>query len=92
MEDNSVIYRVGLWLLCNALPLTAIYLYTKFQFNPFYTFQDMAKTDIHYERLKGYGKITLYMHRIGLWFLCTVLSLTAIHLYTMFHFNPLSTF
>ena len=51
----------------------------------------MAKTDIHYERLKGYGKITLYMHRIGLWLLCTVLSLTAIHLYTMFHFNPLST-
>jgi len=26
MEDNSVIYRVGLWLLCIVFPLTAIYL------------------------------------------------------------------
>jgi len=26
MGDNSVIYRVGLWFMCTALPLTAIYL------------------------------------------------------------------
>jgi len=29
MGDNSIIYRVGLWFLCIALPLIAIYLYTK---------------------------------------------------------------
>ena len=52
MGDNSVIYRVGLWFLCIALPLTAIYLYTKFYFNPFCTFQDMTQTGILYENNK----------------------------------------
>jgi len=35
---------VGLWFLGFALPLTAIYLLTKFHFNTFCTFQDMART------------------------------------------------
>ena len=34
-----------------ALPLIYIYVCTKFNFNPFCTFQDMAKTGIHYEKM-----------------------------------------
>ena len=45
-------YRIGLWFLCTARSLTAIYLYTKFYLNPFSTFQDMARTGIHYEKNK----------------------------------------
>jgi len=32
--------EIGLWLLFSALPLTNIYVCTKFNFNPFCTFQD----------------------------------------------------
>ena len=39
---------IGLWLLSSALPLINIYECTKFNFNPFCTFQDMAQTGIHY--------------------------------------------
>jgi len=37
--------------LCTALPLIYIYLCTKFNLNPFSTFQDMAQTGIYYEKL-----------------------------------------
>ena len=47
MVNNPVIYMAGLWLLSTALPLAAIYLYIKFHFNPFCTFQDMDRTGIH---------------------------------------------
>ena len=50
MGDNSVIYRVELWFLCTALPLTAIYLQTKFDFNPFSTVQEMTRISNHYEK------------------------------------------
>jgi len=33
MGITQSIYRVALWLLYTALPLTAIYLYTKFHLN-----------------------------------------------------------
>jgi len=39
-------------------PLINIYVCTKFNFNSFGTFQDMAWTDIYYEEI-GYGEITL---------------------------------
>jgi len=35
--------KVGLWLLSTALPLINIYVCTKFNFNPFCTFQDIAR-------------------------------------------------
>ena len=44
------IYKVGLWFLCNGVPLTFIYLQTKFNINQFCTLKDMAQTDIHYEK------------------------------------------
>jgi len=39
--------------LSSALPLIYIYVCTKFNFNPFCTFQDMAQTEIHYEKKYG---------------------------------------
>jgi len=47
LEENETL---TLWFLCSALPLTVIYLFTKFHFNLFSTFQDMARTCIHYEK------------------------------------------
>jgi len=48
-EITQYIYRVGLWFLCMTLP--SIY---KFHFNPFCTFQDMARTGNTYEKwLRG---------------------------------------
>jgi len=38
--------------LSSVLPLININACTKFNFNPFCTFQDMAQTGIHYERNK----------------------------------------
>ena len=35
---------IGLYFLSSALPLINIYVCTKFHFNPFCTFQDMART------------------------------------------------
>ena len=54
-RDNQVKCQIGLWFLSSALPLINIYVCTKFNFNPFCTFQDMAQTGIHYEKkwLKG---------------------------------------
>ena len=54
-------YRVGLRFLCTALPLTDIYLKTKFHFNPFCTFQDIDQTGIHYEKkwLRGDNSINI---------------------------------
>ena len=52
---------------------------TKFNFNPYCTFQDMARTGIYYGK-NGYGKITLSIYKLGLLFWCTALSLTAIYL------------
>ena len=42
----------GLWYLPSALPLIHIYVCTKFNFNPFGTFKDMAQTGIQYEKRK----------------------------------------
>ena len=38
---------IGLWFLPSALPLIHIYVCTKFNFKPFITFQDMARTSNH---------------------------------------------
>jgi len=43
--------KIGLWLLSTVLPLINIYVCTKFNFNPFRTFQDMARTSNHYENM-----------------------------------------
>ena len=37
--------------MSSVLPFNNIYVRTKFHFNPFSTFQDMARTGIHYEKL-----------------------------------------
>ena len=67
--DNSVLYRVLSWFLYSALLLTAIYLYTEFNFNPFCTFQDMAQTGNHYEKclrrnnsINIQGRIMVLLH------------------------------
>ena len=40
----------------------------------------------------GYREITQYIHRVGLWFLGSVLPLIAIYLYTQFYLNVTSSF
>jgi len=45
--------------LSSALPLINIYVCTKFNFNPFCTFQDMAQTGIYYDKYKVKREITL---------------------------------
>ena len=57
-EITQVQCKIGVWFLSSALPLINIYV-CKFNFNPFYTFQDMARTGIHYEKNNCYGEITL---------------------------------
>jgi len=50
-EITKVKYKmIGLWFLSSSLPLIYIYVCTKFNFNPFSTFQDMARTSNHYEK------------------------------------------
>ena len=39
--------KIGLWFLSSALRLINIYVCIKFNFNPFCTFQDMARTRNH---------------------------------------------
>ena len=48
-EITQVKCKIGLWFLFCVLSPIYIYECTKFNFNPFCTFQDMARTDIHYE-------------------------------------------
>ena len=45
------VYTVEVWLLTTALPLIVIYLSNKFPFNLFCTFQDMAQTSIHIQKM-----------------------------------------
>ena len=52
-EITQVKCKIGLWFLSSALPLINIYVCTKFNFNPFCTFQDMAQTGIYYEKNKS---------------------------------------
>jgi len=54
MESNKerVNCKIGLWFLSSVFPLINIYVCTKFNFNPFCTFQDMTQTGIHYENNK----------------------------------------
>jgi len=80
-KSKDIIYvkcKVGLWFLSSALPLINIYVCTKFNFNPFCTFQDMAQTGIHYKTkwLRGGNSVNI----AGLWFLCIALPLNAIYL------------
>jgi len=42
--------KIGLWFLSSAHPPINIYVCTKFNFNPFCIFQDMAWTGIYYEK------------------------------------------
>jgi len=42
--------KIGLWFLSTVLPIINIYVYTKCNFNPFSTFQDMARISNHYEK------------------------------------------
>ena len=43
--------KIGLEFLSSVLPLIYIYVCSKFNFNPFCTFQDMARTSNHYENI-----------------------------------------
>jgi len=48
-EITQVKCKIGLWFVSSALPLIYIYLCTKYIFNPFCTFKDVAQTGIHYK-------------------------------------------
>ena len=50
-RDNTVNIQGRIMVIVPFLPLTDIYLLTKFHFNPFCTFQDMARTGNNYEKL-----------------------------------------
>ena len=47
--------KIGLWFSSSALPLIYIYICTKFNFNPFCTFKDMAQTGIHFDKKQLWG-------------------------------------
>ena len=49
-RDNTVNIQGRIMVIVPFLPLTDIYLLTKFHFNPFCTFQDMARTGNNYEK------------------------------------------
>jgi len=48
-------------------------------FNPFNTFQDMARISYHYEEKKLMGDNSV-IYRVWLWFVCIALPLAAIYL------------
>ena len=50
-EITQVKCYIELWFLSSVLPLINIYVCTKFNFHPFCTFQDMARTGIYYEKM-----------------------------------------
>ena len=58
---TQVKYKIGLWFLSFVLPFINIYVCTKFNFNPFSTLQDMARTSNHYGK-NGKGQITLSIY------------------------------
>jgi len=43
--------------LPTALPFINIYVCTKFNLKPICTFQDMAQTGNHYQKINGYGEL-----------------------------------
>jgi len=60
---------IGLCVLSSVLPHINIYVCTKFNFNPFSTFQDMARISNHYENkmLRGdesniQGRVMVLVH------------------------------
>ena len=59
-RDNSSKMYDNISFLSSVLPFMNIYVCTKFNFNPFSTFQDMARISNPYEK-NGYGQITQYM-------------------------------
>jgi len=57
-EIIKVKCKIELWFLSDVLPFINIYVCTKFHFNPFCTFQDMARTGNTYVKwLKGDNSI-----------------------------------
>jgi len=52
----------------------------------------MARISIHNEKRLIRDNPVIY--RVGLWFLCSTLPITAMYMYllTKFHFNPICTF
>ena len=58
--DNSLNKQGRIMVLVHCLSSHSyLHLYTKFYFNPFSTFKDMARTDINFEKVNCYGEITL---------------------------------
>jgi len=58
-----------LWFLSSVLPFINIYVCTKFNFNPFSTFQDMARISNHYEKwlrednsINNQGRVMVLVH------------------------------
>ena len=76
----------------SALHLINIYIGTKFNFDLFGIFQDMARTDIHYRKLLRRDKSINIQGRVGLWFLGSALPLIAIYLQTKSHLKANSSF
>ena len=83
--------KIGLWLLCSALPLINIYTCTTFIFNPFCTYQDMAQTGIHYKTKWLSGDNSVNIHGRSM----VLVHYISPHCHlskTKFHFNPFCTF
>ena len=72
------LWKVGLWFLGTALPLSVIYLPMKFQVDISYSSRDMVRTKIKYKNLQR--AITPKLWKVGLWFLGTALPLSVIYL------------
>jgi len=50
-EIIKVKCKIGLWFLSSVLPFINIYVCTKFNLNPFNTFQDIFRISNHYEKI-----------------------------------------
>jgi len=56
-EITPVKCKIGIWFLSTVIPLIKVYVCTKFNFNPFCTFQDMLRTINHYEKKTVKGRL-----------------------------------
>jgi len=78
--------------MCTTLPLTAIYLYSKFHFNPFVLSKIWPGQSTIMKN--GHGEIIMQINRVGLWFLGVLPfpSLSSICIYIKFYLNANSSF
>jgi len=70
-EIIQVKCKIGLWFLSSVLPFINIYVCTKTNFNPFRSFQDMARISNHYEKMVNGRLLCIIQGRVMVLVHCT---------------------